>query len=84
MKTTHLLIPRLPFSRCVRDVLNSLHPRGNEFRWQLAGLQCLQEAAEAYLVGILSDANLCSLHAKRVTLMPRDLQLILRLRGPLR
>ena len=41
----------------------------------------MQEAAEAYMVSLLSDANLCALHAKRVTAMPRDLHLARRLRG---
>lgn len=49
-------------------------------RWQKAAIECLQEAAEAYTINILSDANLLALHAKRVTLMPRDIRLILLLR----
>ncbi|CAI8048942.1 Histone H3-like centromeric protein A [Geodia barretti] len=53
-----------------------------EFRWQKAAIECLQEASEAYLVHLLSDAYLCSVHARRVTLMPRDVRLIRRLRQP--
>lgn len=44
----------------------------------------LQEAAESHLVGLFEDANLCTIHAKRVTIMPKDLQLARRIRGPLR
>ena len=36
---------------------------------------CLQEAAEAYVVGLMEDTNLCAIHAKRVTIMPKDIQL---------
>ena len=82
-RSTHLLIRRAPFARLVRELLLTKHPRGIDFRWQRAAIECLQEACEAYLVCLLSDAYLCSLHAKRVTLMPRDMQLVRRLRGPL-
>ena len=57
------------------------HPFAHQFRWQVEALECLQEAAEAYMVHFLSDANLAALHAKRVTLMIRDIQLIKVLRG---
>ncbi|KAK3698273.1 hypothetical protein QZH41_009504, partial [Actinostola sp. cb2023] len=53
----------------------------SELRWQLAALQALQEAAEAFLVRLFEDANLCALHAKRVTIMPKDIQLARRIRG---
>lgn len=81
-RSTHLLIRKAPFARLVRELLVTRHPAGLEFRWQQAAIECLQEASEAYLVCLLSDAYLCSIHAKRVTLMPRDIQLIRRLRGP--
>ena len=51
------------------------------FRWQAAAVGALQEAAEAYLVGLFEDTNLCTIHAKRVTIMPRDIQLARRIRG---
>ena len=41
----------------------------------------LQEASEAYLVGLFEDTNLCAIHAKRVTIMPKDIQLARRIRG---
>lgn len=81
-RSTHLLIRKAPFARLVRELLVTRHPDGMKFRWQQAAIECLQEACEAFLVCLLSDAYLCSLHAKRVTLMPRDVQLIRRLRGP--
>jgi len=52
-------------------------------RWQRAAVDCLQEASEAYLVHLLEDANLCAIHAKRVTILPKDIQLARRLRGEL-
>ena len=76
-----LLIRRAPFARVVRDVLLNCRPDGAEFRWQRAAIDCLQEACEAYLVHLMSDAYLCAIHAKRVTLMPRDFHLISKLRS---
>eukprot|EP00981_Chlorochromonas_danica_P002480 scaffold474_cov169-Ochromonas_danica.AAC.15 len=55
-----------------------------QYRWQADAMLALQEAAEAHLVGLFEDAYLCTIHAKRVTLMPRDIQLARRIRGPLR
>lgn len=53
-------------------------------RWQADAMIALQEAAEAHLVGLFEDAYLCTIHAKRVTIMPKDMQLARRIRGPLR
>lgn len=55
-----------------------------EYRWQANAMLALQEAAEAHLVSLFEDAYLCSIHAKRVTLMVKDIQLARRIRGPLR
>lgn len=74
-KSVFNLIPRLPFCRLCNQVLRELYP-GVELRWQKAALDCLQEAAEAYLVSIMNDSNLLAHHAKRVTLMPRDIRLL--------
>ena len=82
-RSTGLLLRKLPFSRLVREILREHFARpGFEFRWQLQGMLALQEAAEAYLVGLFEDANLCAIHAKRVTIMKRDIQLARRIRGP--
>jgi len=77
-KSTNTLIRKAPFQRMVRAVAES-HKAGQ--RWQSAALSALQEATEAYVVAMLSDANLCALHARRVTVMPRDIHLARRLRG---
>merc|ERR1712131_449391 len=70
-KSTELLIRKLPFMRLVKEVLRSFRA---DFRMQSAAIGALQEAAEAFLVGLFEDCNLCAIHAKRVTIMPRDLQ----------
>ncbi len=80
MSTTHLLISKMPFVRAVKGVLQDIYPN-NELRWTKDALSCLQEAAEAYIISVMSDANLCARHGKRVTLMPKDLHLIVRIRG---
>ncbi|XP_038673403.1 histone H3-like centromeric protein A [Scyliorhinus canicula] len=79
-KSTDLLVRKLPFSRLVREVATRF-TRGIHFRWQANALLALQEASEAFLVLLLEDAYLCSLHAKRVTLFPKDMQLARKLRG---
>jgi len=79
-KSTDLLLRKLPFARVVREETQRF-TRGADFRWQASALLALQEATEAYLTGIFSDANLCAIHAKRVTLMVRDMHLARRVRG---
>merc|ERR1712080_499804 len=46
-----------------------------DLRFQSSVVMALQEASEAYLVGLFEDTNLCAIHAKRVTIMPKDMQL---------
>ena len=77
-KGTHLLIWRLPFQRLVREITQK---RREGLRFQSAVVLALQEAGEAFLVGLLEQANLCAIHAKRVTIMPKDIQLAQRIRG---
>ena len=77
-KHTHLLIRRLPFQRLVREVADSFK---TELRWRSSALMALQEACEAYLVQLFEDSNLCAIHAKRVTIMPKDIQLVRRIHG---
>jgi len=81
-KSTDLLIRKLPFARLVREVTHQFTSK--DFRWQAAAILALQEAAEAHLVGLFEDANLCTIHAKRVTVMVKDIQLARRIRGPQR
>ncbi|XP_014223340.1 histone H3.3-like [Trichogramma pretiosum] len=80
-KSTHLLLPKAPFSRIVREIINDLFPRTLQIRIQDKALQALQEACEMYIVQFFEDAVLLCLHNKRVTLMRSDMQLLRRLRG---
>ena len=77
-KSTELLIRKLPFQRLVREIAADFK---TDLRFQSSAVFALQEAAEAYLVGLFEDTNLCAIHAKRVTIMPKDLQLARRIRG---
>ena len=77
-RSTELLLRKLPFQHLVRDVALSVR---TDLRFQSAAIAALQEAAEAYLVGLFEDTNLCSKHGKRVTIMVDDMQLARRIRG---
>ncbi|KAI7844413.1 hypothetical protein COHA_002007 [Chlorella ohadii] len=76
---TRHLIPRAPFWRLCREILGN--QLSGDYRWSVQGVTALQEAAEAYLVGLFEDSQLCSIHAKRVTIFVKDMQLARRLRG---
>ena len=78
-KSTELLIRKLPFSRLVREIAQEVGKIDMHF--QGSAIICLQEAAEAFLVSLLEDANLCAIHAKRVTIMPKDIQLARHIQG---
>ena len=69
---------KLPFQRLVREISQDFKPN---LRFQTSAILALQEAAEAYLVGLFEDTNLCAIHAKRVTIMPKDMALARRIRG---
>lgn len=77
-KSTELLISKLPFQKLVREIALGIK---TDLRFQSTAILALQEAAEAYLVGLFESANLCAMHAKRVTIMTKDIQLARRLRG---
>ena len=77
-KSSDLLIPKLPFQRLVRDISSNYK---TDLKFKSDALGAMQEACEAYLVGLFEDANLCAVHAKRVTIMPKDIQLSRRIRG---
>jgi len=77
-KSVCSLIPKVSFQRLVKQVAQGIVP---EIRFQTAAILALQEAAEAYLVGLLADTNQCALHAKRVTITPKDMALARRIRG---
>jgi histone H3 len=77
-KSTELLIRKIPFQRLVREIAEEFK---SGVRFQSTAVLALQEASEAYLVGLFEDTNLCAIHAKRVTIMPKDIQLARRIRG---
>jgi histone H3 len=77
-KSTELLIRRLPFQRLVRELAQDFR---HDLRFQGSAVLALQEATEAFLVGLFEDTNLCAIHAKRVTIMPKDILLARRIRG---
>ena len=77
-KSTDLLIRKLPFQRVVREIAQDYK---SDLRFQSSAIEALQEATESYIVSIFEDTNLCAIHAKRVTIMPKDLQLARRIRG---
>ena len=77
-KSTDLLIRKLPFQRVVREIAQEYK---NDLRFQSQAVLALQEAAEAYLVGLFEDTNLCAIHAKSVIFMPKVMQLARRIRG---
>ena len=60
-KSTDLLIRRAPFQRVMYEIVRSFR---NDLRIQATAIKGLQEAAEAYLVGLFEDSNLCAIHAK--------------------
>ncbi|KAI1654419.1 histone H3-like centromeric protein cse-4 [Daldinia decipiens] len=78
---TDLLLRKLPFSRLVREIALTMRPADEGMRWQSQAILALQEAAEAFLVHLFEDSNLCAIHAKRVTIMQKDIQLARRIRG---
>ena len=77
-KSTDLLLRKLPFQRLVREIAQDFK---SDLRFQGTAILALQEATESYLVSLFEDTNLCAIHAKRVTIMPKDIQLARRIRG---
>ena len=74
-KTYSLLMSRLPFARTVREILRDTDD-GFDKRMTAGALYCLQEGAEAYLVNLFCDSQLAAIHRKRITIMPKDIQLV--------
>ena len=77
-KKVHLLIQKLPFQHLVREITQHFNP---DLRFRSATITALQEASEAYLIHLFEDTNLCTIHTKRVMIMPKDIQLVRRIRG---
>jgi histone H3 len=78
--STNLLIRKAPFQRLVREIAVKVTDK-TDIRFQSTAIYALQEASEAFLVGLFEDTNLCALHANRVTIMPKDMKLARRIRG---
>lgn len=82
-KSTELLLRKAPFQRLIRAVCADIREKlGGEKQYRIQGLcvQALQEASEAYLVALLEESNMCTIHGKRITLMPKDITFALRIR----
>jgi histone H3 len=77
-KGTELLLRKAPFQRFVREVAQDFN---SSLKFTGIALMALQHASEAYTVGLSEDTNLCAIHGKRVTIMPKDIQLARRIRG---
>lgn len=77
-KSVDMIIPRAPFQRLVKEITGHMD---HTLRFQSQALQALQEASEAYIVGLFEDTNLCAIHAKRVTVQKKDMDLARRIRG---
>ena len=87
-KSTKCLIKRSPFQKLIREISQESRvcPDGPgtpsiQVRVQSTAIAALQEAAENFIVGLFEDVNLLAVHAKRVTVTPRDIRLALRIRG---
>ena len=76
-KSTELLIHKLPFQRLASELTQDV--RG-DLHFQSTSMLAAHEASEAYIVGLFEDTNLCAIHAKRVTIMPKDIQLSRRIK----
>lgn len=80
-KSTDSLIRHRPFNRVVREIAQDYGRHDEPIRFQGEALVALQEAAESYLVGLMEETNLCAIHAGRVTIMSKDMELTRRIRG---
>ena len=87
-KSTECLIKKTPFQKLIRDISqehrvcpDSLGTPSVQVHFQYTAIAALQEAAENFIVGLFEDVNLLAVHAKRMTVMPRDIRLALRIKG---
>ena len=76
-----MLIRKLPFQRVVKEIVQKIR---EDLRLQSTALLALQEAGETFLVDLLEQSNLCAIHAKRITIMPEDVQLVRHIRGDIK
>ncbi|XP_049963341.1 histone H3-8-like [Schistocerca serialis cubense] len=80
-RSTQLVIPKIPFVRLIKEILMTVSRETNVTRIERSAVEALQEAAEMVIVQLFEDGMLCAVHAKRVTLLSRDIHLVLRLTG---
>ena len=73
-----LLSQKLPFVRLIKEISQDFNP---DLRFTAGSVMVLQEAAECYLLRPFEDTNLCAIHAKRGTIMTKDIELARRIRG---
>lgn len=71
-KSTDLLIGKIPFQHLVREIAQDCK---TDLRFPSSAVATLEEVAEAYLVDLFEDTNLCAIHAKRATIMPKNIHL---------
>ena len=79
-KETRCYIPRAAFGRLVREIADAMSPNGKDYRFQLKALDALRESAEAFVVGVFADTQELAFHAGRITVMPSDMRLALKIR----
>ncbi len=77
-KNKDFLIRKAPVQSLVKEIATDLK---SDLQMQSTALLALQEASEAYLVCLFEDSNECAIHAKRVTIIPKDIQLAQHIRG---
>ena len=76
-KTVEFLIRKLPFQRLIREIAQDEKP---DLRFMSDAIFTLQEASEMFLVNLMEDANLCTIHQNWITIHPKDYALVMRMR----
>ena len=79
-KSTGLIISKAAMSRLVREITQSIPGHKSDIRWTVHALEAIHEAVEAYAVQLFERSNLCAIHGKRVTIQPKDMDLVLKVR----
>ena len=79
-KSTGLIISKAAMSRLVREITQSIPGHKTDLRWTVHALGAIHEAVEAYAVQLFERSNLCAIHGKRVTIQPKDMDLVLKVR----
>ena len=77
-RTTNTLLPRAALQRVVREITAKVYP---EARYSMGAVEAIQQCVESYMVSLFEDTQLCAIHAKRATVMTKDMRLARRIRG---